>query len=156
MQVSALGRVGIWAHSSRLGAGRAQELEAQGYGAIWIGGSPVDYLDALDAERVPKDQRALAALGPRALRLAAGRTLGAHPYLTTPEHTREAREILGAGVLLAPEQKLVGHGDAATAATRVREHLDAGADHVAIQVLAASTDDALRSYAELSEALGLR
>jgi probable F420-dependent oxidoreductase len=280
MQVNRLGRVGIWAHSSRLGAKRAQELEEQGYGAIWIGGSPggdldivtemlaattsivvatgivnmwaddagpiaaahrriearypdrfllgvgighpeatreyhspyrtmVDYLDALDAEQVPKEQRALAALGPKALRLAADRTLGAHPYLTTPEHTREAREILGARVLLAPEQKLVveedpraaralgrrtvadpylkltnyvaslrrlgftdedladdgsdrlidalvGHGNSTTAAARVQEHLDAGADHVAIQVLAADTDDARRSYAELAEALDLR
>ena len=32
---------------------------------------------------------------------------GAHPYLTTPEHTRLAREILGDGPLLAPEQKVV-------------------------------------------------
>ncbi|TWF81586.1 putative F420-dependent oxidoreductase [Pseudonocardia hierapolitana] len=67
----------------------------------------VDYLDELDEAEVPVAGRALAALGPKALRLAADRTAGAHPYLTSPEHTREAREILGEGVLLAPEQKVV-------------------------------------------------
>ncbi|QYN31703.1 LLM class F420-dependent oxidoreductase [Pseudonocardia sp. DSM 110487] len=72
----------------------------------------VDYLDALDKADVPVAGRALAALGPKALRLAADRTAGAHPYLTTPEHTREAREIVGDGVLLAPEQKVVLDTDA--------------------------------------------
>jgi probable F420-dependent oxidoreductase len=67
----------------------------------------VRYLDDLDAAGVPVAGRALAALGPKVLKLAAARTAGAHPYLTTPEHTREARQILGAGPLLAPEQKVV-------------------------------------------------
>ena len=150
----------------------------------------VDYLDVLDAEGVPANERALAALGPKVLRLAAERSAGAHPYLTTPEHTREARELIGAGVLLAPEQKvvldpdpgtaraagrkalkyylgltnyvsnfkrmgftdddvsgsgsdrlvdaLVGHGDPATAARPVQAHLTAGADHVAVQLIAAA------------------
>ena len=57
----------------------------------------VDYLDVLDAEGVPVEDRALAALGPKVLALAAERTAGAHPYLTTPDHTRLAREILGDG-----------------------------------------------------------
>ncbi len=57
----------------------------------------------------------LAALGPRVLRLAAERAAGAHPYLVPPEHTRQAREILGDGVLLAPENKVVLHPDPATA-----------------------------------------
>ncbi|SDQ51005.1 LLM class F420-dependent oxidoreductase [Thermostaphylospora chromogena] len=64
------------------------------------------YLDVLDAEGVPQDQRVLAALGPRTLRLAADRAAGAHPYFTAPNHTRQAREILGEGPLLAPEQKV--------------------------------------------------
>src|SRR5262249_18241670 len=51
--------------------------------------------------------RLLAALAPRVLRLSAERAAGAHPYLVTPEHTRQARQILGDGPLLAPEQKLV-------------------------------------------------
>lgn len=67
----------------------------------------VSYLDTLDAEGVPVQDRVLAALGPKVLRLSAERTAGAHPYLTTPEHTRQARETLGAGPLLAPEQKVV-------------------------------------------------
>ncbi|GII83489.1 LLM class F420-dependent oxidoreductase [Sphaerisporangium siamense] len=69
------------------------------------------YLDGLDAAGVPVEGRALAALGPRVLRLSAARSAGAHPYLTTPEHTRQAREILGAGPLLAPEQKVVVSDD---------------------------------------------
>jgi hypothetical protein len=39
----------------------------------------VDYLDGLDEGGVPQSQRALAALGPKVLRLAADRTAGAHP-----------------------------------------------------------------------------
>lgn len=67
----------------------------------------VDYLDTLDAGGVPVDGRILAALGPRALRLAADRTLGTHPYLVVPEHTREARATLGPDVVIAPEQTVV-------------------------------------------------
>jgi probable F420-dependent oxidoreductase len=67
----------------------------------------VEYLDNLDEANVPVEGRALAALGPKALRLAAERTAGTHPYLTPPEHSREAREIVGPGVLVAPEQKVV-------------------------------------------------
>jgi len=65
------------------------------------------YLDVLDGEGVPREEIALAALGPRLLRLARDRSAGAHPYLVPPEHTAQARAILGAGVLLAPEQKVV-------------------------------------------------
>ncbi len=71
----------------------------------------VAYLDALSADGVPADSVVLAALGPRVLRLAAERTAGAHPYLVTPEHTRQAREILGPGRVLAPEQKAVLEAD---------------------------------------------
>ncbi|BBX15847.1 LLM class F420-dependent oxidoreductase [Mycolicibacterium duvalii] len=64
------------------------------------------FLDGLDsaAQPVPKDNRVLAALGPKMLQLSADRGRGAHPYLTTPEHTRQAREVLGEGPLLLPEQ----------------------------------------------------
>ncbi|WP_410563261.1 LLM class F420-dependent oxidoreductase [Amycolatopsis sp. cmx-4-61] len=72
----------------------------------------VDYLDGLDAAGVPVAGRALAALGPKVVALSGERTAGAHPYLTTPEHTRGAREILGAGPLLAPEHKVVLSTDA--------------------------------------------
>lgn len=43
----------------------------------------VDYLDALDAQQVPTSRRVIAALGPKVLQLAAERSAGAHPYLTT-------------------------------------------------------------------------
>ncbi len=67
----------------------------------------VEYLDQLDEAGVPVEDRALAALGPKVLKLSAERSAGAHPYLTTPEHTRQAREILGEGKLLVPEHKVV-------------------------------------------------
>src|SRR3954471_1417855 len=71
----------------------------------------VEYLDALDAAGVPTGRRVLAALGPKTLRLAAERSAGAHPYLTTPEHTRRARALLGPDWVLAPEQKVVVDDD---------------------------------------------
>ena len=75
------------------------------------------FLDGLDdAERpVPRDERAVAALGPKMLDLAAERSLGAHPYFTPPEHTRFARERVGPGVLLAPEVTVVVEPDPETA-----------------------------------------
>lgn len=71
----------------------------------------VHYLDELDLAQVPVSQRLLAALGPKVLQLAADRTAGAHPYLTTPEHTARAREILGPDELLVPELKVVLNTD---------------------------------------------
>jgi probable F420-dependent oxidoreductase len=266
-----LGKVGIWRHPSGLTPETAAEVEALGYSAIWLGGSPdgdlgvvdplldatdrvvvgtsivnvwkddaatvaaayhrlttkypdrfllglgighpeatqqyqkpydklVSYLDELDDLQVPASGRALAALGPRVLRLSAERSAGALPYLVTPEHTRQARQILGAGPLLAPEQKLVletdpeqaraigrprvqnpylsltnyrsnllrlgwtdadladggsdalvdalaVHGDAAALAAGVTAHLDAGADHVAVQILNPDLLPALRALA---------
>ena len=59
--------------------------------------------------------RVLAALGPKMLELSATQANGAHPYLTTPDHTRQAREIIGPDVLLAPEQMVVLETDPRTA-----------------------------------------
>ena len=77
--------------------------------------SPYDslsaYVDTLLADGVPRERLVLAALGPRVLRLAAERAAGAHPYLVPVEHTKEAREILGAAPLLAPEHKVVIDAD---------------------------------------------
>ena len=270
-----LGRIGIWRHPSGLTPEMVAEVEALGYGAIWVGGSPggdlsvvenlldstdriavatgivnvwkddaatigadyhritarhpgrfllglgighpeatqeyqrpyeklVSYLDELDELGVPAGGRVLAALGPRVLRLAADRSAGAHPYLVTPEHTRQARKILGEGPLLAPEQKviletdperaraigrprvqnpylgltnyvsnlrrlgwtdadltgggsdalidaLVVHGDAEALGRGVTAHLDAGADHVAVQVLGPDPLPALRALARLTQ-----
>jgi probable F420-dependent oxidoreductase len=154
---------------------------------------------------VPKSNRALAALGPKVLRLAGDRTAGAHPYLVTPEHTRQARELLGPNALLAPEQHvvldadpdrarrlartalsyylkltnytknwrrlgftdddlagegsdrlvdgLVALGDPGQIAARITAHLDAGADHVCIQLIAPQGTDLLPGFTELAEVL---
>jgi len=53
----------------------------------------------------------LAALGPGMLALAGTHTDGAHPYLVTPAHTREARRALGADRLLCPEQTVLAETD---------------------------------------------
>ena len=165
----------------------------------------VQYLDGLDAGGVPQNGRALAALGPKVLRLAAERTAGAHPYLVTPEHTRRARELLGPHALIAPGatrrphtdkvrgresaraalkyylaltnyttnwrrlgftdadlsdggsdrliDALVASGNATQIAARIAEHLDAGADHVCIQLTAADNVDLLPGFTELAETL---
>ncbi|MGW6425533.1 LLM class F420-dependent oxidoreductase [Nocardia sp. NPDC055053] len=85
--------------------------EANGAEAIKPYDALVRYLDELDAAGVPKDARALAALGPRVLELARDRTAGALPYLAPPEHTRIAHEIVGADALVVAEQKVVLDGD---------------------------------------------
>jgi probable F420-dependent oxidoreductase len=168
----------------------------------------VDYLDELDEAVVPTSRRVLAALGPRVLKLAAERSAGAHPYLTTPQHTAKAREAMGNSVFLAPEHKVVLSTDAAEArrigrasvehylglsnyvnnlrrlgfseddltkpgsdrlidsvvaygtpeaiAARLNEHLEAGADHVALQVLGGWTPETLLPVlGELAGPLGL-
>ena len=88
-----------------------------------------NYLDAMDeaafrgvgpAEAAPW---VLAALGPKMLELAAERTRGAHPYFTPPEHTAMAREVMGAGPLLAPEQAFVVDTDPSSARAKAREHM---------------------------------
>ena len=68
-------------------------------------------------------QHILAALRPQMLRLAAEASDGAHPYMTTPEHTALAREILGPGKLLVPEQAFVLTQDASVARQIGRTYL---------------------------------
>ncbi|OBK93184.1 LLM class F420-dependent oxidoreductase [Mycobacterium asiaticum] len=166
----------------------------------------VEYLEQLDQLGVPANRRVVAALGPRVLKLSAQRAAGAHPYLTTPEHTAQARELIGPSAFLAPEHKVVLTTDADKAravgrkalgiylnlanylnswkrlgftdedvakpgsdrlvdavvaygtideiAARLREHLDAGADHVPVQVLTRN-EDLVPALAQLAEALGL-
>jgi probable F420-dependent oxidoreductase len=166
------------------------------------------YVDELKAHHVPAEGIVLAALGPRMLLLSADRTAGAIPYLVPPEHTRQARAVLGPGRLLAPEHKavldpdlaqaralgrkrvanpylglvnytsnlrrlgfgdadlaeggsdhlvdaLVAHGNAQQVAAQLRAHLDAGADHVCIQLLTGGGASPLPGYAELARGLGL-
>jgi probable F420-dependent oxidoreductase len=135
--VVATGIVNIWASPAEQVARSYHRLTERHPGRFLLGigvghsestGGPythpytalVEYLDALDADGVARDDIVLAALGPRVMRLAADRTAGAHPYLTTPDHSREAREILGAGPLLAPEQKVVLERDPQRARTLAR------------------------------------
>jgi probable F420-dependent oxidoreductase len=272
-----LSKFGVWRSESQLSPELALTLEALGYGAVWIGGSPsgdlhvaeqlldatstlvvatgivniwkdlatpvaasyhrlearypgrfllgigvghpeatgtsytrpyealTGYLDELDAAQVPTKRRVLAALGPKMLRLSAERAAGAHPYLVTPEHTHVARQIMGPGLFLAPEQKvvldpdpvharsigrpvvqrylglvnytsnlrslgyndtdlagegsdslvdaLVAHGDAGTVAAALTEHIKAGADHVAVQLLTAQGEDPVPGLTALARAL---
>ncbi|MGO8961901.1 MAG: LLM class F420-dependent oxidoreductase [Streptosporangiaceae bacterium] len=274
-----IGRYGVWRRADQTTRGIAAGLEALGYGAVWLGGSPagdlavVDqllgattrltvgtsivnmwqddagtvarsfgrieesyphrfilgigaghreataeyaspyqtlaaYVSDLIAGGVPAGSIVLAALGPKVLSLARDRTAGAIPYLVPPAHTRLAREILGPGPLLAPEHKavlstdlaearglghrrvrnpylslvnytsnlrrlgfseqdlagdgsdalvdaLVAHGSSDQVAEQLSGHLDAGADHVCIQLLTESDTDPMPGYAELAGALGL-
>ncbi|MBB3602207.1 putative F420-dependent oxidoreductase [Mycolicibacterium sp. BK556] len=172
---------------------------------------PIDalrgYLDKLDEYGVPKSRRVVAALGPQVLKLSAARGAGAHPYLTTPEHTAEARALLGPEAFLAPEHKavlttdadqarevgrkaldiylnlqnylnswkrlgftdddvakpgsdrlvdaVVAYGTPEQIAARLTAHLDAGADHVPVQVLT-SSDKLVDALAALAGPLGLK
>ena len=88
-------------------------------------GKPVStmrqYLEAMEQApygRAAPEHRGmivLAALRKNMLGLAAEKTDGAHPYFVTPEHTAQARELLGPDKFLAPEQKVLrikGPGEA--------------------------------------------
>ena len=114
-----------------LGLGVSHAANVQRRGAEY--GKPVttmrNYLDEMDAAEyqppAPKQPPPilLAALRRNMLRLAAERAQGAHPYLTTPAHTARAREILGQGPLLAPEQGFVLEPDPGKARAIARAHL---------------------------------
>jgi probable F420-dependent oxidoreductase len=123
--------VNIWKDDAAVVAGSFHRIEGRHPGRFILGigaghreatpeyAKPYDalaaYVDALLGHGVPASGIVLAALGPRVLRLAADRTAGAIPYLVTPEHTRQARDLLGAGPLLAPEHKAVLDTDVARA-----------------------------------------
>ncbi len=66
-----------------------------------------NYLAQLSGLGIPAEAMCLAALGPKMLELAREQTAGAHPYLITPEHTADARGVLGPGPMLAPMQFVV-------------------------------------------------
>lgn len=65
----------------------------------------------------------LAALGPKMLELARDAADGAHPYNVTPQHTAEARRILGPGKLLCPEIMILLETDPAKARQVARANL---------------------------------
>jgi len=83
-----------------------------------------EFLDGLDASPTPPpvDERCLAALGPKMLDLAGKRTAGTHPYFTTVDHTRFARERLGPGKLVAPEVACVVETDRVRAKAVARDY----------------------------------
>lgn len=60
-------------------------------------------------------RRVVGALGPGMLKVAAELTDGAHPYLVPPEHTAWARDLMGPGALLCPDQMVVLETDRAKA-----------------------------------------
>jgi probable F420-dependent oxidoreductase len=70
---------------------------------------------------VPKT--VLAALGPKMLELSAELADGAHPYNVTPEHTHQARALLGAGKLLCVEQGAILETNPAQARSIARRFL---------------------------------
>lgn len=218
----ATGIVNVWTYPPGPVAQAWQRVEAAHPGRLLLGvgiGHPevvgadyshpyaalTRYLNALDAAGVPAQSRVLAALRPRMFRLSGQRSAGAHPYLVTPEHTRRARDILGPGPLLAPEQKvvldpdttraralarhtvprylalrnyvanlrwlgytdtdltapgsdrladdLVPHGSLHEVAAALHAHLDAGADHVPIQLLTPDDTDPLPALEALAGVL---
>jgi probable F420-dependent oxidoreductase len=104
-----------------LGIGAGHREADKGYGTPYE--ALQRYLDVLDGAEVPVERRVLAALGPRVLRLAAERAAGAHPYFTPPDHTRQARAILGPDRVLAPEQKAVFGSDPDAAREVARQAL---------------------------------
>lgn len=111
-----------------LGASHAPLVDARGHSYAKPLAAMRAYLDAMDEAPYdgptadPAPGRVLAALGPKMLELARDRTAGAHPYFVTPEHTARARDILGTGPLLAPEQAVLLESDPATARSLAREH----------------------------------
>ena len=108
-----------------LGNSHAPAVEPSGQQYVRPYSRTVEYLDALDepSTYVPVENRALAALGPRMLQLAANRSLGAHPYFAPVEHTAICRDELGSGALLAPEVAVVLEPDAITARAIARRYM---------------------------------
>ena len=78
------------------------------------------YIEALTAQGVPRDRLCVAAFGPRMLALAGDQSAGAHPYLSTAEHTAAARAQLGPSALLAPGQWVAFESDPNRARAAIR------------------------------------
>lgn len=65
----------------------------------------------------------VAALGPRMMALSGELADGAHPYNVPPEHTAEARRILGPGKLLCPEVWVLLESEPGKARSAARQAL---------------------------------
>jgi probable F420-dependent oxidoreductase len=87
------------------------------------------YLEAMDAAVYmsprPADPptRVLAALGPKMLELSKEKAAGSHPYFVPVEHTAVARDVLGTGPWLCPEQAVVLNTDPEVARAAARQHM---------------------------------
>ncbi len=88
------------------------------------------YLEAMESSIYMGPQPAepapivLAALRPKMLGLSAEAARGAHPYFVPPEHTARAREILGKGPWLCPEQMVLLETDATKARAIARKNME--------------------------------
>ncbi|MEV1176432.1 LLM class F420-dependent oxidoreductase [Nonomuraea sp. NPDC049784] len=170
------------------------------------------YLEGMDqaVQALPKPPSPaptiLAALRPKMLELSRDKADGAHTYFVPPEHTSQARQILGPDRLLIPEQAvvlesdptrareiarahlayylklpnylnnlrtlgftdddfadggsnrladaIVAWGDAGAIVKRIQAHLDAGANHVAIQPLSPEAPDLANALTQLTDLAG--
>jgi probable F420-dependent oxidoreductase len=139
--IVATGIVNVWQVDSATLAAQHADLAAEFPGRLLVGigvghpevtneyASPIDtmgaYLDALDAapSPLPRDERAMAALGDRMLDLSRDRSRGAHTYFVPVEHTSAARSRLGPGPLLAPELACVVGADGGRASTYAEFYL---------------------------------
>jgi probable F420-dependent oxidoreductase len=92
---------------------------------------------------------------------ALGRSRVRTPYLGLVNYTSNLRRLgwseedVSGGGSDALIDALVAHGSPAQVATQVTRHLDAGADHVCLQLIIEEGADPLPGYARLAPALGL-
>jgi probable F420-dependent oxidoreductase len=111
-----------------LGVSHAPIVAARGHDYRRPVSAMRDYLDQMEqavwrgppAELPPV---VLAALGPRMVGLAAGRTAGAYPYFTTAEHIKLVRGQLGAEPFLAADLPVVLEGNRTEARVMSNNHL---------------------------------
>ena len=88
-----------------------------------------EYLDGMEATKYDPPAPStpvptlLAALAPRMIELARERADGIHPMLVTPDHTAWARQLLGAGPVIAVKQPVLLVDDADEARRIARESL---------------------------------
>ena len=112
-----------------LGVSHAAAVEALGHAYARPLAKMEKFLDELDHPAHHGGERelppiVLAALGPKMLELARDQALGSHPYFTTPQHTRFAREVLGPAPLLVPELAFTLADDPAAGAAIARGYAD--------------------------------
>ena len=138
----ATGIVNVWQYEPETLAAEHAELTRAFPGRLLLGigiGHPEatsDYSRPLSTMRqffagldsaatpVPRDERCVAALGPKMLDLCADRSLGTLTYFTPVEHTRFARERVGENGLVATELACVLDVDDDRARATAREYAE--------------------------------